>query len=181
MGDFLIESEGSLEFAVNSEMTNAVMENMQDYLQLQKRIEEVDGDIFALFNERDIDRFDGTVVNEEVILKLEDVNKCLDVIGTTEDVEIEKFEEPNPKLREAFVAITIHNGVAFFKGAAYGSFRRIVELSDEMSVVPCGDLDARIVFIFKNLWSEHREMTAAELEEQRKKFGLNSEGEYDND
>lgn len=156
---------------INNDMTEAVMEKFQDKLKIMKKIEDNGGDLFsAVFGEREIDRFYGTKVNEDVLLRAWNANTNLDIIGTMDDAEIEMFEEPNPRCREAIVAFTIHNGVKLFKGKVYEAFRRLVESSDNIMVMPRENESTRFVFSFEDLWLENRLLTDEEIEEEKNNF-----------
>lgn len=158
-------------YKVNEEMTGAVIENYKDMLKVAKKIEDCDGDILsAIFGEREENRFYGTKINENVIKRLRRVNDKLDIIGATKEIEIQKFVEPNPRCREAVVAITVHDMIADFKGELYYALYWLVGLADSVSVMPRDDRTVRIVFVFNDLWVESRLMTDEEIEEEKNKF-----------
>lgn len=159
------------DYKINEEMTGAVMENYKDMLKVAKKIENCDGDILsAVFGEQEVNRFYGTKLNENVIKRLRSVNDKLDIIGATKEIEIQKFVEPNPRCREAVVAITVHDMIADFKGELYYALYWLVVLADSVSVMPRDDRTVRIVFVFNDLWSESRLMTDEEIEEEKNKF-----------
>lgn len=156
---------------INQEMTEAVMEKFKREIDVQKKIKDNDGDIFsAIFGERDIDRFYGTKRNDDVILRLWKANVDLDIIGTMDDSEIELFDKPNPRCRDAVVAFTIYNGIKLFDGKVYEAFRRLVENADNIMVMPRENGSIRFVFCFEELWLESRMMSDEEIEEEKNKF-----------
>lgn len=157
-----------MDVEINNDMTEAVMENLQNKLRIQRRIEECEGDLLsAVFGERKADRFYGTVIDESVLKMVEYANLQLDIIGTQEDFEIEKFVEPNPRCREAVVAVTIHDGINYFYGKVFRAFSKIAERADSLMILSREDRSTRFVFSFNNLWADSREMTDAEIEEEK--------------
>lgn len=182
MGDLWIEREEGAELiGVNHELTEAVFENIQHELELKKKIDDNDGDIIAaIFSENEADRFFGTEINSETIRKAEEANVLLDIISIMDDVKVQKFTDISPYCRYATVAIDFYGFAAHFTKTVFKAFRRLTEIADDFDVMQFDD-HARIAFGFDNLWSKHREMTDAELEDQREKYGLNDEGENDND
>ena len=160
-----------MDVEINNDMTEAVMEKFQDKLKIMKKIDENGGDLIsAVFGEREINRFYGTEVNKDVLLRAWNANTNLDIIGTMDDIEIEIFEKPNPRCREAVVAFEIHNGVKLFKGKVYEAFRRLVESSDNIMVMPRENETTRFVFAFEELWLESRLLTDEEIEEEKNNF-----------
>lgn len=159
------------DYKINEEMTGAVMENYKDMLKVAKKIEDCDGDILsAVFGEQEVNRFYGTKLNENVVKRLMMANRKLDVINATGEIEIQKFVEPNPRCREAVVAITLHDMIADFKGELYYALYWLIGIADSVSIMPRDGRTVRIVFVFYNLWLESRLMTDEEIEEEKNKF-----------
>lgn len=159
------------DYKVNEEMTGAVIENYKDILKVAKKIEDCDGDILsAVFGCREENRFYGTKINENVVKRLRLANRKLDVIGATGEIEIQKFNEPNPRCREAVVAITVHDMIADFKGELYSALDWLIGIADSVSIMPRDNRTVRIVFVFNNLWEESRLMSDEEIEEEKNKF-----------
>ena len=154
------------DFVLNEEMTEAVLEKCKEELKIKEKIEKNDGDLLAaIFGEREVDRFYGTVVNEEKIKTLKQANALLDIINTSDDVTVEKFEDPCPLCPSESVIINVPNGFGMFNGAVYRAFRRLTKIADDFMVMWRGERSVRMVFNFKDVWLEHREMTDEEMEE----------------
>ena len=166
---------------INQGMTDAVLESVQHELELKKKIDDNDGDLIAaIFAENEADRFFGTEINSETVRKAEEANGLLDIISIMDAVKVQKFTEISPYCRYATVAIDFYGFAAHFTKTIYNAFRRLTEIADNVDIMNFDD-HVRLAFDFDNLWAEHRELTDAELEEQREKYGLNDEGDNEND
>lgn len=166
---------------INQGMTDAALESIQHELELKKKIDDNDGDLIAaIFAENEADRFFGTEINPETIRKVEEANSMLDIISIMDDVKVQKFTDISPYCRSATVAIEFYGFAAQFTKTVFKAFRWITEIADNFDIIRFDDR-VKITFGFDNLWLEHRELTDAELEEQREKYGLNDEGDNEND
>ena len=155
------------DFVLNEDMTEAFLEGCKRESDFQKKLESLDGNLFEFLFSENVEDVVGTIVNQETLSKLHEANNLLEIIGTMDDMEIEKFSEPDPKCVEGIVAVTIHDGIGMFMGAVYRALRRLTELADELMVMPRENETTRLVFSFHDLWSEYRALTADEIEKEK--------------
>ena len=152
-------------YTVNEEMTATAIEaqkKLGNLLGAMKEFEET-GALFDPDDEKE--RFFGTVVNEETFKKAQRANELLDLIELGSlDIKVEKFTEPVPIIPSALVAMTVHdiNGI---DGTTLAAFKELVELADDITIVPKDGNICRIAFAFYDLWKEHRTMSMEECAE----------------
>ena len=155
-------------YEINEDLTQAILEKIRDRLDFARKVEEHDGDAVAAvlddLADLDSDRFYGTVLNEETLKKLNRANCLLDILKTADYAEIQKFREANPRCSEGIVAVHAVGGPACFQGIVWKTFRELISLADEITIMPATERVTRIVLCFHNLWKESRELTDGELE-----------------
>ena len=153
--------ENYQDYVLNQDLTEAMMEKLQRDLELYRKIEEHDGDpeLAILSSLDDKTEFRGTVLNEATVAKLNRANELLDILGTLDEIEVDKFTEPHPECRAGVAAINI-TWLCSFKKTVYKAFRELAAISDEMDVLQMENDEGtytRLVFTFKNLWLEYEE------------------------
>ena len=167
------------QYELNEDLTQAVMESIKDRLDFARKIEEHDGDPVAALldglDDLENDRFYGTVVNEVTLKKLDRANSLLDIIKTADNAEVQKFREANPRCNAGIVAIHAVNSYASFQGVVYKAFRELINLADDITIMPRTERVTRIVLSFNDLWKESREMTDEEMAEEEDLDALTDE------
>lgn len=154
------------DFVFNKDLTEAVLEKAKQEIDLAKKVEECGGDdILAFLMKDETPQMIGTVLNEECISKVKEANSILDILEVSDEIEADRFTEPNVKCREAIVAIEV-TVACFLKNAQLNALRRLVELADEINIFPRENVTVRIVFVFHNLWKEYREMAEEEIKSE---------------
>lgn len=151
------------EIIVNEDLTAATIESFQKtkrILGAAKLFEET-GSFFEI---EESDRFYGTVINDSVMKKMNNVNANLDVIATEDGITVDKFEEPNPRSRFATVAVTQDSSVTIYTDTILKAYKKIVADADEITFVRNGE-SVRTAFSFGGIWKEHRNLTDEEIEE----------------
>lgn len=166
-------------YEINEDLTQAMLENLKGRLAFAKKIEEHDGDAVAAvlddLTNQEKDRFYGTVLNEETLNKLNRANCLLDILKTADYTGIQKFREANPHCDEGIVAVHATDGLICFQGVVFKAFRELINLADEITIIPITERVTRIVLCFHDLWKESRELTDEELEEEEDIDGLTDE------
>lgn len=166
----LNQEEGKPQYEINEDLTQANLEKIKDKLDFARKVEEHDGDAIAAvlddLSDLDSDRFYGTVLNEETLKKLNRANSLLDIIKTADYAGVQKFKETNPRCSEGIVAVHAADGLTCFQGIVYKAFRELINLADEITIMPVTERVTRIVLSFHDLWKESRELTDEEMEEE---------------
>lgn len=162
------------QYKVNEDLTEAVMGNVKSKIDFAKKVQEHDGDVLsALIDDEDADereRFFGTAENKETLKKLQKANNLLDILKASGDVSVDSFKGADPRCMNGIVAFNVLHGVSSFQGTIYKAFRDLVDIADEFTIYPSTGETARVVFAFKNLWSESRRLTDEEMEEEDEVF-----------
>lgn len=162
-------------YQINEEMTANAIETQKktgNLLEALKMYQETG----ALFDpDDDIERFYGTVVNEEVLKKLQRANELLGMIEAGAlSVSVDRFTAPNPHFTSGIVAINV-DGVNVFDGTILKFLKELMDMANEITFAPQEERICRIAFSFKNLWKESRLMTDEETEEYWNSFDVEEE------
>lgn len=161
--DFLIgkpadSGNGGNGYEINEDLTNATLETLEHEAQIANMFSNFFSDSPDAFDAFDFPRPRriGTVVNQEVLKRVYEANKFLEIIQIAGDTKIEKFTEPNPYDKDAFVAFTTQDCFMRYDLTVKNAFSSLIDLCDEMIVRTIDDTHNRYVFIFSNLWEQYR-------------------------
>ena len=160
--------EPKTEYIVNEDKSAATLEALQRDVTFIRDVVEADGDPSALMFNDEAERFYGTVLDDDIMKKVQRVNDLLDIVAIGSNAKVTKCEKPNPRSTSAVFAIK-YKGISGILNTALKSFREIVETVDEIFVIPMDEETVRISLTLNNVWKEHRRMDDFEMDEEDSK------------
>lgn len=154
-------------YVVNEELSAATIEALARETNFIKKLTTPDGLDDFLSPDREANRFYGTELNEQSLMRIWKVNSLMDILATAYGVTVEKYDtdKPDPYSREAIFAVESNNLISF-TGTAYEAFQKIIDIADDiMFLNPEGKRRLRIVITIKDIWSKWRRMDDDKLKD----------------